>query len=331
MILRQFASNQPYLLGAAPLVVLLILMPAAWTAGLPVFNSDFPADDVFGWIYQSKVGTIGMACALLIAGALLCNSIFNRHEFFNVPCYVLSIVYAGLGSAMCLYQCSLPALLSSLFMLLGLNKQMQVFKQSRVLSEYFECGFWYGMAAMFFPPFIALALGMWLTVLLMRSFNWREHLLPLIAFCVPFTYWVVWKYWNNELNDLILFRKISSFDHKALLSSFTWPQSVFFILTAIACVMALPRYIFLGDRASNKARGVKNVFSIMALSMGLAFVLGYALVLKMIVLALLVPLTFIIGYWFTNYRYSLAAPLVFYVLGAAIAFMALTHYGVVLF
>src|SRR6202008_4018704 len=99
---------------------------------LPVFTAGFPADDLFGGIYRSKVATIATACVLLIVGALLRNRIFNRHEFSNVPSFVLALVFAGIGSAMCLYQCSLPALLSSLFVLLGLNRQLQVFRQTRV-------------------------------------------------------------------------------------------------------------------------------------------------------------------------------------------------------
>ncbi|MFM9985908.1 MAG: hypothetical protein ACKVOK_11790 [Flavobacteriales bacterium] len=329
MILRQFASNQPFVLGAAPAVVVAMLLPAAWTAGLPVYQAEFPADDLFGWIYQSKTATIAIAMILIIMGSLLSNSIFNKHEFYNVPSFVLSLVYAGIGSAMCLYQCSLPALLSALFILIGLDRQLRVFRQTRVLSEYFECGFWYGMAAMFFPPFLALAAGMWISILFTRAFSFRENILPLLAFSVPFLYWLVWKYWNNELNDLVLFRRIFSFDSESVIANLTWPEMTFFILAGVTFVMALPRYLFLADRSSNKARSVKTVFTIMAVSMILSFGLSYVLVQKMIVLTTLIPLTFIAGYWFTNYRYSLAAPLVFYLLAGAIVIMAMAHYGVI--
>jgi hypothetical protein len=327
MVLRQFASNQPFVLGIIPLVVLAILLPAAWTPGLAVFRADFPADDLFGWIYESKNATIGVAISMVMAGAFFSNYIFNRHEFINVPTFVIALIYAVIGSTMCLYQCSLPALLSALFMLMGLHRHLSVFRQTRVLSEYFESGFWYGMAAMFFPPFLALAAGMWVSILFTRAFNIREHILPLIAFSVPFLYWLVYKYWNNELHDLVLFRKIFTFDHEAIVARWTWFERIFFIITAIATVMALPRYLFLSDRSSNKARTVKNTLSIMVLSIAGAFGLAYLLVAKIIVLAALIPITFVVGYWFTNYRYSLAAPLVFYVLMAAASAMAMNHYG----
>jgi MFS family permease len=327
MILRQFAYNQPYLLGAAPIIVLSILVPSAWGSGLPIHNYNFPADDLFAWVYKSKELTVGVVCALVIAGSLLSNAVFNRHEFYPVPSYIISLVYAGLASAMCLHHCSPPALLAALFMLIGLNKQLQVFKQARVLSEYFESGFWFGMAAMFFPPFIILALGMWINVLFTRAFKWREHVLPIIAFCIPFLYWGVWKYWNNELNNIVLFHQLSTFNQSSALVTLTFAERLFYIITFVAFGLSLPRYLFLSDRASNKARSVKIVFFVMALSMCAAFLLGYMLISKIIFLSLLLPLTFIIGYWFANYRYSLIAPFVFYTMGLCILYLTISHYG----
>lgn len=330
MILRQFASNQPFVLAFAPIAVVAILLPAAWTSGLPVFQADFPADQLFGWIYQNKLATIGSAMALIIAGALLSNFLFNRHEFFNSPTFVISLLYAVLASTMCLYQCSLPALLSALFLLMGLNRHLTVFRQARVLSEYFECGFWYGLSAMFFPPFLALAAGMWVSIVFTRAFNLREHLLPLIAFATPFLYWVVWKYWSDEMNDLVLFRKIYSFDDPNRILVWNWFENAFFLMCGISMVMALPRYLFLStDRSSNRARSVKNVLTIISLSVVAAFGLSYLLVAKIILLTALIPLAFIVGFWFTNYRYSLLAPLVFYLLMAASVAMVLDHYQVI--
>lgn len=329
MILRAFSSNQPYTLIAIPVTILLALMPSAWAGGLPLVQADFPADDLFFQIYRSKEMTVAVASALLIAGAFFCNAVFNKHEFYNIPVFVPALMYAMLGSVISVMQLSLPALLANIFVLAGLNRQLQVFRQTRVLAEYFECGFWYGMAAVFFPPYIMLAVGLWITTIITRAFSWREHVLPLLAFSVPFLYWVVWKYWNNELNDLILFRKVFSYDARLFFGQFNWTQTSFMIVALAAMGLGLPRYLFLADRASNKARSVKQVFIFMAVAMILAMILGYLLVLKWILLAMLLPLTFIAGYWFTNYRYSLIAPLVFYVLCVCSTLVILNFYHLV--
>ncbi len=329
MILRSFASNQPYTLIAVPVTVLLALMPAAWHGGLSPMQVDFPADDLFYWVYQSKAAVVGITASLIIAGAFFANLVFNKHEFYNVPVYVPAIMYAMTATVLSLIQLSLPVLLANVFLLAGLNKQLLVFRQTRVLAEYFECGFWYGMAAVFFPPYLALAAGLWFTTIITRAFHWREHLLPLIAFCVPFLYWVVWKYWNDDMGDLVLFHKTMTYDVQGYFMSFSWPESVFFIVTVISIALSLPRYLFLADRASNKARSVKNVFLIMAVAMSLAIFLGYLLVLKWILLCAALPVTFIAGYWFTNYRYSLISPLMFYIFCSATTLVVLHFYHLI--
>lgn len=329
MILRAFASNQPYTLIAVPLVIVGALLPAAWHAGLPIVQADFPADELFAWVYTSRMAVVLSAVVLLLGGAFLSNGIFNRHEFFNVPVYVPAIVYAMVGSAFCLIQTSLPALIANIFVLAGLNRQLRIFRQTRVLAEYFECGFWYGMAAIFYPPFLALLAGMWLTTFITRAFNWREHLLPVVAFSVPFLYWIVWKYWSDDLGNLILFRKIFTYDAQNMISLMSWSQKAFVLLCGLSILMALPRYLFLADRASNKARSVKTVFIIMAVAICVALLLGYVLLMKWILLCMLLPVVYIAGYWFTNYRFSLIAPLIFYVVCTAATIVALHFYGII--
>lgn len=329
MILRSLASNQPYTLIAVPVTVLAALLPAFWQSGLVPLRLDFPADEIFQYVYQSTEAVVGLTALLIIAGAFISNAVFNRHEFYNVPVYVPAVMYAMTASVLSVIQLSMPLLLANIFLLAGLNRQLQVFRQSRVLAEYFEGGFWFGMAAVFFPPYLVLAAGLWVTTWVTRSFHWREHILPMVAFCMPFLYWLAWKYWNNDLDNLVLFHKVFTYDIQGFFSSFSWAETLFFIVAIVAFALALPRYLFLADRASNKARSIKSVFLIMAIAMVLAMLLGYFLVLKWVLLTMLLPITFVVGYWFTNYRYSLLAPLAFYVYCIASTLVMLHFYHII--
>jgi hypothetical protein len=171
---------------------------------------------------------------------------------------------------------------------------------------------------------------LWVTTLVSRAFHWREHLLPVISFAVPFLYWMSWKYWNNDADNLVLFRKILTYDARVFFYEFNWVDGLLLAALAVTLLLALPRYLFLSDRASNKARSVKTVFLIMAVAMCLSMVLGYLLILKWILLVVLMPVTFIVGYWFTNYRYSLIAPFVFYFLCAACTMVVFHFYHLVI-
>lgn len=329
MILRSFASNQPYTLAVVPLTVGAALLPAIGLQGLPLINCGFPADDLLEWVYLSHNAVVWTTFALILGGAILANLVFNKHEFYNIPVYVPALLYGMFGTSLALIQLSIPALMANIFVLAGLNKHLRIFRQSRVLAEYFESGFWYGMAAVFFPPYLLLIAGLWITTLFMRTFHWREHLLPIISFCVPFIYWIVWKYWQNDLDDLVLFNKIFTYDASFFFNQFQKFNLLFLLIAGLTFIGALPRYTFLSDRASNKARSVKNIFLTMAISMILCMVAGYFLILKWILLAALLPLTFVIGHWFTNYRYSLIAPFVFYFICTCSTLVVLHFYHLI--
>jgi hypothetical protein len=327
MILRQFASNQPYIMIGVPVVIAAILAPALYS-GLPLVQADFPADQFFAGLYQNNMMVVLLTMAVIAAGSFLINYIFNRNEFHSTPSFVPALMYALLGCTSSLYQFSLPVLLSNLFFLVGIGRQLSVSRQTKATAEYFECGFWFGLAAIIFPPYLALAAGLWFSILYTRAFNWREHLLPILSFGVPFLYWLVYKYWNDQLNDLVLFRRIVTFDTTNPIAGMNWYCKMFYVTVVVAFVLAIPRFLFLADRSSNRARNVKNTFIMTSLAAVAAFGMGYLLVLKWIIGALLIPTAMVTGYWFTNYRYSLAAPFVFYTILFGSLLVTLKFYGI---
>jgi hypothetical protein len=312
MILRALASNQPYTLITLPLVTVGLMFPLFRVSNWNVVDTKFPMDSVFFPYYSSPAIILTILFVLILGGAMLANRVFNKHEFLNVPVFVPAFTYAMSASALCLIQMSIPALLANIFILLGLQRHLTIHRQPRVLTYAFESAFWYGMAAVVFPPYIVLLAGMLVAVLISRAFHWREILIPILSFGVPFLYWVVWMYVFDYHDHIILFQKTVSWDNIQYFSLLSWPEKLFVIATFIVFVAALPRYLILSERGTNKAKNVKHVFLIIALSIIASLIVGYLLLFKWVLLTAVVPLAFIAGYWFSNYRYSFLAPFVFY-------------------
>ena len=152
MILRTYASNQPLSLALLPLTTFGVLLAVAAMGRLVAFNADFPLDRYLLSWYSSPYWLAIISGVLILVGAYLSNTVFNRHEFFNVPVYVPALVYSLLGTTLALIQLSVPVLLANVFVILGLNSHLKIFHQPRVLAEIFESAFWYGIAAVVFPP-----------------------------------------------------------------------------------------------------------------------------------------------------------------------------------
>jgi|GEM_PF-670432 len=328
MILRSLASNQPYTLLYIPIVGCGALLPVLLGGHFIIANTNFPVDYWFKGLYSNQLLLNIAVLALVLGGAILANYVFNKHEFLNIPVFVPGFIYTISSVGLALIQLSIPALVANIFVLLALNRHLAVFRQQRVLTYYFESAFWYGMAAVLFPPYALLIAGMFLAILITRAFQWRELLLPLLAFSIPFLYWMVWLYINDGLQNVVLFNKEVSWDAVQYFSLLTWPQRAFLLACGTTLIAGLPRYLFLSDRETNKSKSVKTVFLTMGITMVISFVLGYFLILKWILLALVLPMTFISGYWFSNYRYSFIAPFVFYSLCASLAILVAAYLGI---
>jgi hypothetical protein len=324
MILRTYASNQPLSLVFIPVTVGVVVFLAVLQGVLIPVDVGFPADFMMKSVYASPWSLGVLVTVLILAGAILSNVVFNRHEFYNTPVFIPALMYAMMATTLSLIQLSLPLLLANVFALLGLNRHLKIFLQPRVLAEYFEAGFWYGMSAVFFPPFLILLVGVWLCTIITRAFQWREYILPIMAFAVPFAYWISWLFFRDHLDQLILFRKVLSFDAQSYFMDWHWTTKAFVFTALASLIFALPRYLFLAERSSNKSKGIRTIFMIMALMMVLAYFLAYVLLFKWLISALLLPVAFLLGYWFANYRVSLVAPFFFYGL-AICSILSLIH------
>ncbi len=327
MILRSFASNQPFVLLSLPIVVGAMVMPAAFAQPVAWMELPLPLEPTLGqWLAPIWIRAIVVTIAVLF-GAWLANSVFNRSEFFNTPTYVIALIYAFLGGVWSLHQCSPSVLIAGVLVLLGLDRQLRIFKQSRVLHLCFETGFWFGLAALFFPPFLTLLIGAWIALVFNRAFNLREHVLLFLSAAVPFLYWFVFLFWTGRTDEFVLFRIAASFNAPNWSAAWAWPVINLAAVVAVAVLIGIPRYLAPADRAGNRTKMVKATFLIMAISQALALLIGFLAYHIWILPAMLVVCSILLGYWFANYRYSLLAPFVFYAMLILGVLSVGAHYG----
>lgn len=302
-------------------------MPAAFAQPVAWMELPLPLEPTLGqWLAPIWIRAIVVTIAVLF-GAWLANSVFNRSEFFNTPTYVIALIYAFLGGVWSLHQCSPSVLIAGVLVLLGLDRQLRIFKQSRVLHLCFETGFWFGLAALFFPPFLTLLIGAWIALIFNRAFNLREHVLLFLAAAVPFLYWFVFLFWTGRTDEFVLFRIAASFNAPHWSAAWAWPVINLAAVVAVAVLIGIPRYLAPADRAGNRTKMVKATFLIMAISQALALLIGFLAYHIWILPAMLVVCSILLGYWFANYRYSLLAPFVFYAMLILGVLSVGAHYG----
>ncbi len=184
MLAHLFRSNRP-----AILVGLLVLVPLLFARDL--VSPVAPAGNVmplFG-AFRSLLGdapwAIGAATLLLVTIlAVQVNALANATDLVDRRNHLPALLFPLLLSAFDRSELLDPALTGMPFVLWALRRTWSVTNRSDARSELFDAGLLVGVAALFYLPYLFLVVVLWASVSVIRPFEWREYVLPLLGSAV---------------------------------------------------------------------------------------------------------------------------------------------------
>lgn len=307
MILRSFASNQPYtLIFAVALLIAAYLWPEF--SSIPLHSIGYSAEYICP---KEHWAVVIISIVLTIVGGLLANRLFNLNEFTNTPVFMPAVMYMLVMTTLGITQLHMPTLASNVFLIMGLQFQLRIYKQPNILGEVFLSGFLFGIASLIVPSMITLLPALIIGILANRSFNLREIFLAIVSYFLPFVYWLSLSYLLLDAPDYILVTKTISLDKYQYLQNLGWLMHVFSGMIIVSLVFAL-RQFTMGERSSNRAKSARINAILISIAIFISFFLNYLLTGHWLLQTVAFPVSFITAYWFAHYRYSVLAPFFFY-------------------
>ncbi|MBX2972120.1 MAG: hypothetical protein KF797_03370, partial [Flavobacteriales bacterium] len=186
MLARLFRSNQP-----GVMVLLLLLVPGLflrhWMAAPPELSGGMPLaralaglSGMAGWVH----GTLVALCACILA--ILVTVLMNETELVDrrnhlpallVPLAVALAVPPGSAGAGFF---GLP------FVVWAMHRTWSISSGGKALGALFDAGLFIGIAAQLYVPYAFLLVVVWASVSVIRPFQWREYLVPLVGVALVF-------------------------------------------------------------------------------------------------------------------------------------------------
>jgi hypothetical protein len=234
MLLKIFKSNHPYVIFLIPLLGIALWIPSLLSLNLntqPAPLSD--ATFIYQWIYNfiAPYPKLSLVLALLF---LILQSYFLirlnfKYIFIETKTYLPSVMFVLFGSILLPYQQMHPIIIGNFFLLFAIDKVFVIDKEVNQIKRYFEGGFLLGISALFYPHYYVFILLIWLSLIILRNYTWREWIAPLIGFITPLA---------------LLFAFLFLFDHHQLLINnlketliSTSPKQVFYFWSIIPLVV----------------------------------------------------------------------------------------------
>lgn len=140
-----------------------------------------------------------VAALLVLVQAIIFNIVVNNHGLLSKPSYLPALLYVTGTSLFMPFLILSPALICNFLLIWLMDKFMKIGKSPNAIMIMFDTGMIIGLGTLIYFPFIVMLLMIWLTLLLYRSFNWREWLSGLAGFITIFLFLGVFYYWNDNL------------------------------------------------------------------------------------------------------------------------------------
>lgn len=193
---------------ALSIVILPIAMIILWVYGF--VNPVIPLADHAAPLYKLLISGIEqhpflitlISFILVFCEALLINYIIEKNEIINTTTYLPALVYVVLMSLQPEMFSLHPIIIANLFILLALYKLMQTYRKETAYSEAFDTGLFISLACLFYIPTIVFVLLLWIGLIVIRPFIWREWIISLLGLLLPWAYLIFAYFWTGKLDML---------------------------------------------------------------------------------------------------------------------------------
>ncbi|TCC94136.1 beta-carotene 15,15'-monooxygenase [Pedobacter frigiditerrae] len=156
---------------------------------IPLSNSLSPSANIF------------FATIIVFIQAILFNRIINNHGLLAKPSYLPALLYITGSSLFLQFLILSPPLICNFLLIWIMDKFLKISKTPNAMMTMFDIGMIIAFGTIIYFPFIVLLIMLWLSLLLYRSFNWREWIAGFIGFLTIFFFIAVFYYWNDNITQ----------------------------------------------------------------------------------------------------------------------------------
>ena len=154
-------------------------------AWLPPSDIGIAAAWVYSWSGYAGLLPNMLTVLLLTFQATAMTYIANNHRLTDQMTLFPGLFYLLLVHTFPGLSQLSPALMGNTFLMLGIAELMRIYKSPDCADAIFNGGWWLGIASLFYLPFAGFLIFAWISLDLMRAFNWREWAMAFIGFITP--------------------------------------------------------------------------------------------------------------------------------------------------
>lgn len=199
-----------------------------------------------------------------------------------------------------LYQQFNPMMFALLLVLCGLISIFKLYKNERNLQSAYEAGLLFSTAGLIYVNVYALTLIIFLGLIILLPFNWRQWISALFGILTPLIFLFSWLLIFNQFDSFVEILQNNTIDAASTVS-FSYLHSAFVVLSSLLFILAFC-FVFMGTLVKKVA--IQKYYLILVLLV--CFILACYVVFPWVGVDIfyfaIVPAVFFIGNYLDNFR-----------------------------
>ncbi|MBN1820690.1 MAG: hypothetical protein JXR31_02650 [Prolixibacteraceae bacterium] len=324
MLVRILKSNQAYNLILFPLAGIVL-----WSVNLisPEMFQFAQGEDqailfkpILNLLIKLPLFQVILGMVLLIILGFIVQKLNSQYAFYRVRTLLPSNLIILLISGIVFMHVLHPVYFAAIFFILAIDKTFGAFEKKEINSNAFDTGIFIGLGSLFYTNMIFLfpvfILGM---KIINREFTWRNLVLILLGFLLPWIFTFSYYFLIDKFYDLIKILELNLFVTNKRLPG-NLPLQIyagFWILLLILSGFVILRNF---DKIKISTRKYYSVFSFLVISIVLLFFISPFVSVEILVL-LAIPSSYIIGNLLLSVKSSFFGNLILFILLGLIIYM----------
>ena len=261
MILRFFKSNGAGMIFFIPILAMLLWSNIFYASKDAVFITSpyhMPAYQWLMYLIPNFTFSRILALILIIAQAFYLVHINQKYNFISHRTFLTSFLFIIISSTFLDLHYLHPLIVANIFILAVIVQIFSGYKKTKLYKQSFNIGFLIALAGLFYFNANFLLLFVFISFIVLHTFNWREWFITIIGFISPYVFIIIGYFYFDKLNNFYqLIQNIVHYHSPKLLHNFS---SYFFI--GVLASLSILSIIRLSQTYSNNKVSTRNYFSL---------------------------------------------------------------------
>jgi len=196
--------------------------------------------------------------------AIHLNYVLNKHAVLYKNSWLPALMYSVLSGLLPLFLSFHPIILVNTILIFALDQIFSLYKTDHSLSSIFNIGFLLAIGALIYLPSIVMFILFIAAILILRPFSWREWIVSIMGFLLPFFLAFLYYFMTNHLMEFYQRLVVTGINKKPDLKHiFTYQYSISLILTGVLFVLSIFRLQANYYKNVTKSRLIQQLLFIM--------------------------------------------------------------------